>query len=202
MLVLSSPSGGGKTTIAKKLLQYDDNLTLSVSCTTRAARPGEIEGVDYYFTSKEIFEQKAEQKEFYEYELVYGNYYGTPKKKVDQSLNYGIDVLFDIDWQGTRRLISKAREDVVSIFILPPSLQELERRLSSRAQDSDQVIAERMERAANEIRHYDEYDYVIVNRTIEESLLKVNHILKAERLRRIRQHHLSQYVESVLNNEG
>ena len=196
MLVLSSPSGGGKTTIAKKLLQYDDNLTLSVSCTTRDPRPKEIEGVDYYFINKDEFEQRAQQKDFYEYELVYGNYYGTPKKKVDQSLNYGIDVLFDIDWQGTRRLISKARADVVSIFILPPSMQELERRLSGRGQDSEEVIQERMQRAANEISHYDEYDYVIVNRTIEESLLKVNHILKAERLRRIRQHSLKEYVDS------
>lgn len=201
MLVLSSPSGGGKTTIAKKLLQYDDNLTLSVSCTTRDPRPKEIEGVDYYFIKKEEFEQRAEQKDFYEYELVYGNYYGTPKKKVDQSLNYGIDVLFDIDWQGTRRLISKARSDVVSIFILPPSMEELERRLSGRGQDSEQVVRERMQRAANEISHYDEYDYVIVNRTIEESLLKVNHILKAERLRRVRQHSLKEYVDSLLDGK-
>ncbi|MCH2038302.1 MAG: guanylate kinase [Rickettsiales bacterium] len=201
MLVLSSPSGGGKTTIAKKLLQYDDNLTLSVSCTTRDPRPKEIEGVDYYFITKDEFELRAEQKDFYEYELVYGNYYGTPKKKVDQSLNYGIDVLFDIDWQGTRRLISKARSDVVSIFILPPSMEELERRLSGRGQDSEQVVKERMQRAANEISHYDEYDYVIVNRTIEESLLKVNHILKAERLRRVRQHSLKEYVDSLLDGK-
>ena len=201
MLVLSSPSGGGKTTIAKKLLQYDDNLTLSVSCTTRDPRPKEIEGVDYYFITKDEFELRAEQKDFYEYELVYGNYYGTPKKKVDQSLNYGIDVLFDIDWQGTRRLISKARSDVVSIFILPPSMEELERRLSGRGQDSEQVVKARMQRAANEISHYDEYDYVIVNRTIEESLLKVNHILKAERLRRVRQHSLKEYVDSLLDGK-
>ncbi|MEM7617612.1 MAG: guanylate kinase [Pseudomonadota bacterium] len=199
MLVLSSPSGGGKTTIAKRLLQYDDNLTLSISCTTRPKRPKEVEGVDYYFIDKEDFEEKAKNKEFYEYEFVYGNYYGTPKRKVNQALNYGIDVLFDIDWQGTRRLISKARADVVSIFILPPSMEELNRRLSKRGEDSEVVIIDRMKRAANEISHYDEYDYVIINRTIEESILKVNHILKSERLRRIRQHSLSDYVDNLLD---
>lgn len=198
MLVLSSPSGGGKTTISRMLMDHDDNLTLSVSATTRARREREEDGVHYYFMDEASFKDKAELGEFYEYELVHGNYYGTPKQKVDEALGQGIDVLFDIDWQGTRRLIHKARQDVVSIFILPPSMQELERRLRNRAQDSDAVIQHRMERAHEEISHWDEYDYVIVNRTIEESLHKVNHILKAERLRRERQHSLAAYVDNLL----
>lgn len=198
MLVLSSPSGGGKTTISRMLLDHDNNLTLSVSATTRPQRGKEEDGVHYYFLSQEKFNKKAEAGEFYEYELVHENYYGTPKQKVDGALDKGVDVLFDIDWQGTRRLTQKARQDVVSVFILPPSMEELERRLRNRAQDSEDVIKHRMGRAHEEVSHWDEYDYVIVNRTIEESLHKVNHILKAERLRRDRQHSLEQYVDNLL----
>lgn len=199
MLVLSSPSGAGKTTISRLLLRHDDNLLLSISATTRNMRPGEIDEVDYFFLSPEEFQERAKAKEFYEYEEVFGNMYGTPRKPVEKALENGTDVLFDIDWQGTRRMISKAREDVVSIFILPPSMEELERRLRKRGQDSDEVIKKRMDRANVEISHWDEYDYVIVNRNIDDSLMKVHHILKAERLRRTRQHGLGNFVNDLLS---
>lgn len=187
MLILSSPSGAGKTTLSRLLLQNDDNISLSISSTTRKMRPGEVDEKDYFFINEKEFEQKIEDKFFYEYAEVFGNYYGTPRQKVEDSIKNGTDVLFDIDWQGTRRLISKARDDVVSIFILPPTMEELERRLRSRAQDSDDVIKKRMQRAADEISHWNEYDYVIVNESIDASLQRILYILKSERLKRERQ---------------
>lgn len=198
MFVLSSPSGAGKTTLSRLLLQNDSNLTLSVSYTTRQKRPGEKEGKDYHFISEAEFEQKINEKFFFEYAEVFGNYYGTPRHEVEGAISVGKDVLFDIDWQGTRRLTSKARDDIVSLFILPPSMEELERRLHSRAQDDKEVIARRMARANDEISHWDEYDYVVINEHIDASLQKVLQILQAERLKRTRQHGLSDFVHQLL----
>lgn len=199
MFVLSSPSGGGKTTISRLLLENDDNLTLSISATTRPMRPKEQDEVDYYFLSKQVFEQKVKEGAFLEYAEIFGNYYGTPKERVEQSLEKGTDVLFDIDWQGTHQLAARAREDLVSVFILPPSMVELERRLRARGQDSDEVIKERMAKASLEISHWDSYDYVIINNSLEESLRKVSSILRAERLRRVRQHSLPLFVNGLLS---
>jgi len=201
MFVLSSPSGAGKTTLSRLLLQNDQNLILSVSSTTRLKRPNEVEGKDYFFINEKEFEKKIDEKFFYEYAEVFGNYYGTPRQKVEESITSGQDILFDIDWQGTRRLISKARDDVVSVFILPPSMAELERRLHSRGQDNEDVIARRMERAADEISHWDEYDYVIINDDIDASLQKVLYILKAERLKRSRQQALGEFVTNLLDGK-
>lgn len=199
MFVLSSPSGAGKTTLSKLLMQNDDNLVMSISSTTRNMRSGEEHGKDYYFIDEPEFEEKIDQKFFFEWAEVFGNFYGTPRKKVEQSLHDGKDVLFDIDWQGTRRLTAKARDDIVSVFILPPSMEELKRRLTSRAQDSEGVITRRMSRAADEISHWDEYDYVIINDNIDASLQKILYILKAERLKRTRQHGLSGFIYEKLS---
>lgn len=198
MFVLSSPSGAGKTTLSRLLLQNDNNLEMSISSTTRQRRENEEDKKDYFFLTEEDFEKKIDEKYFYEYAEVFGNYYGTPRTIVENHLNNGTDVLFDIDWQGTRRLTSKARDDIVSVFILPPSMKELERRLRSRAQDSDEVIQHRMQRASEEISHWNEYDYVIINEDIDASLQKILYILKSERLKRTRQHGLAHYVETLL----
>ncbi|MDB2415152.1 guanylate kinase [Rickettsiales bacterium] len=198
MFVLSSPSGAGKTTLSRLLKQHDNNLVMSISSTTRQARPNEKHGEDYFFIDEKEFEEKIDQKFFYEYAEVFGNYYGTPRKKVEDSLENGTDVLFDIDWQGTRRLTSKARDDIVSIFILPPSLKELERRLVARGQDNKEVIERRMARASDEISHWDEYDHVIINDNLDASLQSILYILKAERLRRKRQHGLASFVNEML----
>lgn len=198
MLVLSSPSGAGKTTISRLLLESDTKLSLSISTTTRPMRPKEQHEIDYYFTDIENFETMVQKGEFLEYAKVFGNYYGTPKAMVERELNKGRDVLFDIDWQGTQQLAAKAREDLVSIFILPPSMEELERRLRNRGQDSDDVITERMAKSSQEISHWDAYDYVLINYSIEESLRKVSSILRAERLRRVRQPGLPEFVEKLL----
>lgn len=197
MFILSSPSGAGKTTISRLLLQKDPYVEMSVSYTTRKKRPEEKEGKDYFFVSEKEFEAKIDQRFFYEYAEVFGNYYGTPRKKVEEVLGEGKDMLFDIDWQGTRRLTAKARDDVVSIFILPPSLIELERRLRNRAQDSEKVIKGRMERASDEISHWDEYDYVVINYAIEESVQKILHILYAERMKRTRLQELGEFVHQL-----
>ncbi|HEY1838366.1 MAG TPA: guanylate kinase [Rhizomicrobium sp.] len=186
MLVLSSPSGAGKTTLARKLLDGDSNITLSVSATTRAKRPNETEGRDYFFVSPEKFEQMLANDEFYEHATVFDRSYGTPKQPVLSALGRGRDVLFDIDWQGTQQMKERAREDLVSVFVLPPSHDELERRLKTRAQDTDAVVAERMAKAASEISHWPEYDYVIVNADLERALAQVKSILEAERARRTR----------------
>ena len=195
MLVLSSPSGAGKTSISRALLEQDDALTLSVSATTRARRPGEVHGRDYLFVDPEEFTLMINRRELLEHAKVFGNYYGTPRQQVEQTLAEGSDVLFDIDWQGTQQIADQARADLVSVFILPPSTAELERRLRSRAQDSPAVVAERMSKAADEISHYREYDYIIVNHKISDSVAQVRAILAAERLRRDRQLGLTDFVK-------
>jgi len=198
MFVLSSPSGAGKTTLSRLLMQNDDNLVMSISSTTRDKRSNEVHGKDYYFVEDEEFRAKIDEKFFFEYAEVFGNFYGTPRQKVEDALRGGRDMLFDIDWQGTRRLTEKARDDIVSIFILPPSMGELERRLNARAQDSKEVIVQRMSRAQDEISHWDEYDFVIVNDSLDASLQKVLYILKSERLRRTRQQGMSKFVNALL----
>jgi guanylate kinase len=198
MLVLSSPSGAGKTTLSRALLAGDANVTLSVSMTTRPMREGEREGVDYFFVSAERFDAAVEGGEFLEHALVFDHRYGTPAAPVMAALSTGRDVLFDIDWQGTQQLKEKVREDLVSVFVLPPSHSELERRLKARAQDSDEVVARRMAKAAGEISHWAEYDYVIVNDDINLGIAKIIAILGAERLRRTRQIGLSHFVRRLL----
>jgi guanylate kinase len=186
MLVLSSPSGAGKTTLARRLLESDSNIVMSVSATTRPKRPTEAEARDYYFVDRMEFEKRAAAGEFLEHALVFEHHYGTPRGAVMDALAAGRDVLFDIDWQGTQQLKERAREDLVSIFILPPSHDELERRLKTRAQDTDAVVAARMAKAASEISHWPEYDYVIVNSDIGRAHEQVRAVLEAERARRTR----------------
>lgn len=197
MLVLSSPSGAGKTTISRQILQSDNNVSLSVSCTTRKKRPGEVAGVDYHFITADEFNLKINRGEFLEHAEVFGNMYGTPRAPVEQTLEIGGDVLFDIDWQGTQQLAEKAREDLVSIFILPPSAKELERRLHTRAQDDHGEIKRRMLKASDEMSHWAEYDYVIINRELDESVRRVRGILEAERQRRRRQEGLADFVKHL-----
>jgi guanylate kinase len=197
MLVLSSPSGAGKTTLSRQLLDNDSQIQLSVSCTTRQKRPGERDGVDYRFTDTQTFRGMIERKEFLEYAEVFGNYYGTPRAPVDTALRAGRDVLFDIDWQGTQQLQDKVKADLVTVFILPPSTRDLEKRLLTRAQDSKEVVAQRMAKAADEMSHYAEYDYVIVNRDIGTSLTNLKSILTGERLKRERQVGLSGFVKAL-----
>ena len=174
MLVLSSPSGAGKTTLSRQLLDNDKQIQLSVSCTTRQKRPGERDGVDYRFVDTATFRGMIERKEFLEYAEVFGNYYGTPKAPVDEALAGGRDVLFDIDWQGTQQLRDKGRADLVTVFILPPSTRDLEKRLLTRAQDPKEVVAQRMAKAADEMSHWAEYDYVVVNSDIATSLTRTS----------------------------
>lgn len=195
MLVLSSPSGAGKTSISRRLLETEDELTMSVSATTRPRRPGEVDGVDYHFIDQTEFQLMINRGEFLEYAKVFENYYGTPRGPVDAVLSGGKDVLFDIDWQGTQQVADAARDDLVSVFILPPSTHELERRLMGRAQDSAEVVAQRMSKAADEISHYREYDYIIVNRDLDESVDAVRAILTAERLKRDRRLGLTDFVK-------
>ena len=197
MLVLSSPSGAGKTTIARRLLAEDARLELSVSATTRQRRPGEVEGKDYHFVTKFDFQMMINDRALLEYAKVFDNYYGTPSAPVMNSLAKGRDMLFDIDWQGTQQLADARQEDLVSIFILPPSTRELEQRLLSRAQDSADVVAARMSKAADEISHYREYDYILVNHDIDVAVAQVKAILQAERLRRDRQLGLTNFVKKL-----
>ena len=197
MLVLSSPSGAGKTTISRELLGRDANLTMSVSATTRPRRPGEEDGRDYNFVDPTEFNLMVNRQELLEHAKVFGNYYGTPIEPVEQALAAGSDVIFDIDWQGAQQVAEKARQDLVSVFILPPSTDELDRRLHSRAQDPDEVVAARMAKASDEMSHYAEYDFIIINREIEESVEQVEAIVTAERLRRQRQVGLSDFVKHL-----
>ena len=197
MLVLSSPSGAGKTSIARTLLKRDPGITMSVSATTRQRRPGETEGKDYFFVDEHQFKTDVNKGLFLEYAQVFDHYYGTPLRPVQDTLAAGGDVLFDIDWQGTQQIKAKAREDLVSVFVLPPSNAELERRLLSRAQDSAEVVAGRMARAADEMSHYPEYDYIIVNHDLEASIEAVHTILKAERLRISRQAGLTDFMKQL-----
>lgn len=200
MFVLSSPSGAGKTTLSRMLLELDKNLEMSVSATTRSMRPNERDGVDYFFVDQPKFREMVEAREFLEYAEVFGNSYGTPLQPVDKALKSGTDVLFDIDWQGTMQLRERRAEDLVSIFILPPSMKELEARLRKRAEDSAEVIAGRMAKASDEISHWNSYDYVIVNYDLKESLNRIQSILEAERARRVRQQGLFDFVENELLN--
>lgn len=197
MFVLSSPSGAGKTTMSRNLLKQQNNINMSVSVTTRKMRPGEIEGKDYFFVSQETFAGMVERQEFLEHAEVFGNSYGTPKAFAEAHLNNGQDVLFDIDWQGTKQLRATAPDDLVSVFILPPSLPELERRLRARAQDSEEVVQKRMEKAISEISHWTEYDYVILNQDLDAALEKITAILHAERLKRTRQEGLGAFIETL-----
>lgn len=197
MLVLSSPSGAGKTSISRELLTSDSALTLSISSTTRARRPGEVEGKDYHFVSETVFKTRINEGYFLEYAHVFDHYYGTPRHLVEKTLVSGTDVLFDIDWQGTQQLAAAARDDLVSIFILPPSIAELEKRLLNRAQDTADVVAKRMAKSADEMSHYPEYDYVIVNYDLAKSVAAVRSILAAERLRRTRQLGLTEFVKGL-----
>ena len=197
MLVLSSPSGAGKTSIARSLLTRDKEINMSVSATTRPRRPGEVEGKDYYFVDEEKFKIDINKGLFLEYARVFDHYYGTPLGLVQKLLSSGCDVLFDIDWQGTQQINAKARDDLVSIFVLPPSTAELENRLITRAQDSAEVVAGRMARAADEMSHYPEYDYIIVNHDLDQSIDAVHTILKAERLRRSRQASLTEFMKQL-----
>lgn len=197
MFVLSSPSGAGKSTISREILARDSNITMSVSATTRPKRPGEVAGRDYHFVDKTEFNLMMNRQEFLEYAKVFDNYYGTPAQPVMDALAAGQDVLFDIDWQGTQQIEEQARDDLVSVFILPPSTAELERRLNKRAQDPPDVVARRMSKAADEMSHYAEYDYIIVNQDIEESVDQAMSILKAERLRRERMVGLGEFVKGL-----
>jgi guanylate kinase len=197
MLVLSSPSGAGKTTISRRLLELEPQLALSVSATTRPKRPGETAGIDYHFVDATEFNLMINRGEFLEYAKVFDNYYGTPKAQVAREIARGRDILFDIDWQGTQQLAHNAREDLVSVFVLPPSTRELERRLKSRAQDSADVVAKRMAKASDEMSHWAEYDYIIVNHDIDSSVESVRAILRAERLRRQRQIGLTDFVKGL-----
>lgn len=198
MFILSSPSGAGKTTISRRLLEHDKDIRLSVSVTTRPMRPGEVDGRDYHFVSQTEFDRMAEAGEFLEWAQVFGNSYGTPRAQIKQGLKDGHDFLFDIDWQGTQQLYQRMETDVVRVFLLPPSLDELRRRLTSRATDSAEVISARMERAQAEISHWDGYDYVVVNDDIDDCFGKVVQILAAERLRRARQTGLVGFVRELM----
>jgi guanylate kinase len=197
MFILSSPSGAGKTTISRKILDADAEIKLSVSVTTRPMRPGEVDGVHYYFVDDAKFDQMIADDDFYEWAHVFAHRYGTPKGIIRNALKDGQDFMFDIDWQGTQQLYQKDQQDVVSVFILPPSIDELRRRLISRAQDDDDVIENRMERAKGEISHWAEYDYVVVNDDLDNCFGKVREILHAERMRRTRQTGLIPFVREL-----
>ncbi|MGC6454069.1 MAG: guanylate kinase [Candidatus Puniceispirillaceae bacterium] len=202
MLVLSSPSGAGKTSIARRILAEDKNLSLSVSATTRPPRPNEVDGRDYHFVDQSRFDRMVEQDAFLEYATVFGNSYGTPKADVMSVLEDGGDVLFDIDWQGTQQVANAARADLVSVFILPPSRAALRQRLVSRAQDSDEVVQDRMAKASDEISHYREYDYIVVNEDLDESVRAVTAILAGERLKRDRQVGMTDFVRTLQSEDG
>ncbi|MEZ7863754.1 MAG: guanylate kinase [Rhodospirillales bacterium] len=197
MLVFSSPSGAGKSTISKAILGIHENLAMSISATTRPIRPGEVDGKDYIFIDQAKFDQMVERRELLEYATVFGNSYGTPRAPVEEALSHGHDVMFDVDWQGTQQLKQNAREDLVSIFILPPTIVELERRLYARAQDTAEVVKGRMAKATSEMSHWAEYDYVIINHDLDESVKQVEAILAAERLRRDRRIGLGEFVREL-----
>lgn len=198
LLILSSPSGAGKSTLARRLMNWDPTIRFSVSATTRAPRPGEEDGREYYFRTREAFETMVKTGEMLEHAEVFGNFYGSPKGPVEAAMKEGRDTLFDIDWQGGQQIRnSSLGRDVVSIFVLPPSIAELESRLRGRAQDSDEVIAGRMAKSRDEISHWAEYDYVIVNRDIDTAFNELTTILQAERLKRDRQPDLTEFVRTL-----
>jgi guanylate kinase len=197
MYVLSSPSGAGKTTVTRALLKNNEDLIISISATTRPRRPGEVQGQDYYFAEISEFNEMVENGDMLEHAKVFGHYYGTPRRPVEEALARGNDVAFDIDWQGTQKLAEVAREDLVTVFILPPSRDELERRLRSRGRDTEEDIRHRMEKASDEMTHYLEYDYILVNRDIEDTIRKAQLILDAERLKRHRAVGLADFVKKI-----
>ena len=197
MIVLSSPSGAGKTSLSRKLLEKNKNLFLSISFTTRPPRPLEVNENDYFFVSDEKFIDMLNKDEFLEHAKVFDFYYGTPKKPVMNALKGGKDILFDIDWQGTQQLMNSVQDDLVKIFVLPPSAKELEKRLLKRNQDTDETVKNRMSKASDEISHYAEYDYIIINEDFDESLEKINSILIAEGLKRTRQNKIQDVIKSL-----
>ena len=198
MVVLSSPSGAGKTTLTRKLLAAHSDMSMSVSATTRKPRPGEVEGHDYYFVSKDKFSEMIETEDFLEHAKVFDNHYGTPRGPVEAALMGGQDVIFDIDWQGAQQLEQAAVDDLVKIFILPPDMRALEARLRTRAQDSDDVIAKRMSKSEAEISHWSEYDYIIVNEDVETALSELESIVIAERMKRRRQTWLGPFIKTLV----
>jgi guanylate kinase len=201
MLVLSSPSGAGKTTLSRRLLQSDPDIVMSVSATTRAPRPNEIDGQDYFFVTPDRFNAMIAAGEFLEHATVFGNKYGTPRAPVMAALEAGRDVLFDIDWQGTQQLKQQARDDLASVFVVPPSKAELERRLRIRAQDSEAVVRERMAKANDELSHWAEYDYLLMNDDIQHAMGKLEEILRVERSRRARQPGLARFVQDMMHQD-
>jgi guanylate kinase len=198
MLVLSSPSGAGKTTLTRNLLEQEENVALSVSVTTRERRPSEIDGVHYQFKTKQQFEGMRDSGQLLEWAKVHGNYYGTPRAPVEKALSEGRDVLFDIDWQGTQQLYEKMPNDVVSVFVLPPSADELKLRLERRAEDSEAIISKRLRNASEEFKHWNEYDYILVNRDLDKSFTRLRSILTAERLKRVKMPNLEKFVDKLL----
>jgi len=201
MLVLSSPSGAGKTTLSRRLLASDPEIVMSVSATTRAPRSNEIEGQDYYFVTPEKFAAMIAAGEFLEHAMVFGHRYGTPRAPVTSALEAGKDVLFDIDWQGTQQLKQQARDDLASVFVVPPSKSELERRLRIRAQDSEDVVRQRMAKASDELSHWAEYDYLLMNDDIQHALGQLEEILRVERSRRSRQPGLAKFVQKLMRED-
>ena len=199
-LVLSSPSGAGKTSLSRKLLEKNKKLFLSVSCTTRPPRPGEVNESDYFFIEESKFNEMQKNNEFLESAKVFDHYYGTPKKPIMDALDSGMDILFDIDWQGTQQLMNSLQDDLIKVFVLPPSAKELERRLLQRNQDSDEIVKGRMSKASNEISHYAEYDYIIVNENFEESLSNIESIIIAEGLKRSRQIKIQDIIDNLLKD--
>jgi guanylate kinase len=198
MLIVSSPSGAGKTTLTRNLLEQEDNVSLSISVTTRGRRASEIDGVHYHFISKRQFEIMREGGELLEWAQVHDNYYGTPREPVERALEEGRDILFDIDWQGTQQLYERMRADVVSVFVLPPTAEELKARLERRAEDSPDIIVRRLRNAAEEIPHWGEYDYVLVNRDLDKSFARLRGILTAERLKRVQKPDIQDFVDKLL----
>ncbi|MBB3763092.1 guanylate kinase [Sphingomicrobium lutaoense] len=198
LIVLSSPSGAGKTTISRKLMEADPTIRMSVSATTRPARPGEVDGKDYHFVSEEAFQHLVDEGELAEWAYVFDHRYGSPKEPIKDALKAGRDILFDIDWQGTQQLETAFGNDLVSIFILPPSMGELERRLRDRATDSEEVIQGRMRRASGEIVHWNEYDYVLINDNVDTCLEEVKAIIEAERLRKHRRPYVAELARQLV----
>ena len=200
LFVLSSPSGAGKTSLSRKLLERNKNLFLSISYTTRPPRPGEINESDYYFIDDGKFNEMLKRDEFLESAKVFDHYYGTPKSPIVAAIESGKDVLFDIDWQGTQQLMNSLQDDLVKVFVLPPSAKELEKRLLKRNQDTNKTVKDRMSKASNEISHYAEYDYIIVNEDFEDSLVNIESILVAEGLKRSRQLKIQEVINNLLND--